>query len=240
MKVLKLLSKSRNSEVNAATGRICDAYHGSSVEGDATLAPIFDEIDPKNLELTEAVKRMKAESDLEAKDEVRDNNHHAFYFFVYGATFSKDITVKSAAISLFTIPEYYGLGITEENYDTESSLMDSLLADLAKPEYETSISALPSCADLIADLQTSQDAFKAARLVFQQEQAQEGQLVNATAVKRQVVNIVNTSLITVLNGLLISSPATYAKFGATVAQIINENNEVVKKRKNLQAKIETN
>lgn len=87
IKLSKLSDKSKNSEVNAVTGRISADYH-QSLEGDPSLGPVMAEIDPKNLELTTAVKRMKAESDLEEKDALRDTAHHALYFFVSGMTYS--------------------------------------------------------------------------------------------------------------------------------------------------------
>lgn len=231
MKLLKLIAKSRNTEVNAVAGRISSAFHESSLEGDAILTPILVEIDAKNQELTIAVNRMKAESDLEAKDEVRDNSHHALYHFVFGSTFSATASTKDAANQLFTVLEHYGIGIVNDNYDTESSELDSLLLDLASPKLSAAIAALDGCGTLIADLQEAQDAFKAARLTFQEERAQEGQQLNATKLKQEVVALLNNKLIAVLNGLLISAEATYGEFAAVVNQIVETNNETVKKRK---------
>jgi len=231
MKIPKLLTTSRNSEVNAVAGRISSAYHTSSLEGDAILNPIFAEIDPLNQELTAAVKRMKAESELEAKDELRDQAHHALYHFVFGSTFSLTATIKSAAEQLFTVLEHYGMGITNDNYDMETSELDSLLLDLASPKLAPSIAALEGCSALIASLQIAQDDFKAARLTYQEERAQEGQQLNATKLKRDLASLLNDKLIAVLNGLLISAAATYSDFAATVSEIIETNNETVKKRK---------
>ena len=229
--ILRLMSKSRNSEINATTGRISEAFHSGGLAEDPALVNIFNEIDPTNQQLTQAIKTMKAESDLELKDEQRDVDHHALYHLVYGATFSLDNAVQAAAQKVFNILKHYGLSVTDENYDTETSYLDSLLTDLGKADLAEAVSSLESCAGRMAILQESQNIFKASRLVFQQEQAKEGTLKNATKIKMEVAGLVNDKLVTFLRGALISSPAVYSEFAATVNQIIRENNEVVKKRR---------
>jgi len=230
MKIPKLLSTSRNTETNAVVGRISSAFHESSLSSDTILTAIFTEIDPKNDQLTWAIKRMKAESELEAKDEIRDQAHHALYHFVFGLTFSATETTKDAADKVYTVLEHYGLSITRDSYDVETSELDSLLVDLAAAKLKTAVDSLEGCAALVANLQTAQDDFKATRLAFQEEQASEGQQNNATAIKREVTTLVNEKLIPVLKGLVISIPDTYSEFGAAVVQIITTNNETVKKR----------
>ncbi|WP_163708945.1 DUF6261 family protein [Mangrovibacterium lignilyticum] len=232
MRVLKLSNKCRNSEANATTGRISKAYHEGTLATNVALAAIFGEIDPKNQELTSAIKRQKAESDLEVKDEQRDADHHALYHLLYGATFNPDAVVKAAALQVFSVLEYYGLSVTDENYDTETSYLNSLLEDLGKADLQVSIAAIVGCSDLIDALQASQDTFDAAKLAFQQEQAQEGQLQSATAIKRALIPLLNNKLVTFLNGMLVADEATYGEYAATVNQIIEATNETVKKRGN--------
>ena len=83
------------------------------------------------------------------------------------------------------------------------------------------IAAITGCADLITKLQTSQDAFTAARLSFQQEQAQEGELANATSLKKQLVSLLNDKLVAFLNGMVVADSATYSEYATTVNQIIS-------------------
>ncbi|WP_163712100.1 DUF6261 family protein [Mangrovibacterium lignilyticum] len=230
MRIPKLVINSRNTEVNAVTGRISDEYH-QKLEGDLTLGPLFVEIDSGNQKLTVAIERMKAESDLEVMDAKRDSAHHSLYYFVYGLSLSSTAATRSAATQILAVLNHYGLAVTEENYDMESSKLDSLLLDLASPELAAAIAVLTGSAALIADLQTAQDAFKAARLAYQEECAAEGLKSNATHIKRDVVKLINDKLITVLNGLVVTAPDTYTAFATVVVEIIATNNEVVKKRK---------
>lgn len=234
MELQNLLSRSKNTEVNAVTERISTNFH-QNLGNDPNLSPLFAAIDAKNLTLTLSVKRMKTESDLEEKDNLRDAAHHALYYFISGLTFSKNAAVKNAASNLFAILSRYGLAITENSYDVESSELDSLLLELTVPDLQPSVDTLDSCAGLLADLQSAQDAFKAARLAFQREQAAESQQNNASSLKQEVLALVNKKLIPVLKGLLVTHPADYTEFGTTVAQIIATNNETVKLRKTTKA-----
>jgi len=230
MKVEKLTTNSRNSEVNATTGLISNAFQDSSLTGNAELISIFGEIDPQNQQLTLAIKRMKAESDLEIKDEVRDTDHHALYHLVEGATYNTDPAVNIAAAQVFNVLEHHGLSVTDENYDTETSYLNAVLEDLAKPNLQDAIARVTGCADRIAILQTSQDAFVTARLAFKKERAMEGKNESATKIRKQLVLLINNELVEFLNGMLVRNSATFGDFAATVNQIIAENNSIVKKR----------
>ena len=67
----KLIVKSRTVEVNDAATRISGAFVGSGIT-DTYLTTTFSAFDAANLELSKAIRRSKAESELEEKDEVRD------------------------------------------------------------------------------------------------------------------------------------------------------------------------
>lgn len=229
-KISKLSDKSRNGEVNAVSQRISAAFAESALKADPFLTPIFGEINSQITELTKAINRMVSESDLELKDESRDQKYKATYNFVFGLTYSANAATQAAAKQVFAVLDHYSLSVTEENYDNETSLLDSLLLDLAAPELASAIAALDGLATLIAELQVAQDEFEVARLAYQKERGSEKQLLNATELKRQLVKLVNTKLIAVLNGLLISDPATYGGLATTLQEAISVNNETVKKR----------
>ena len=234
MKLPALNTNSKNAEVNAVCGRISDAYH-QKLDADALLAPLFNEIDPLIQGMTAAIKRIKAESDLAARDKLRNKAHHALFFVLQGFRMSDLDGTMEAAAMLMTILDNYGLAITEENYDEKSADLDSLLLDLKSPQALAAIAIINECAALVASLQTKQNSFKAARLAFQQERGKEQQKRSATIMKFQLVKLINEKLIPVLGGALVSNPATYGEFGAIVAQIIATNNETVKQRRSPQA-----
>ena len=140
--------------------------------------------------------------------------------------------IKDAALYLLEIFENYGLEIKDESFTRESSLVNSMLADYTTPKALEAIAKVPQCDKYIAAVSEAQTAFETSRLEFESAQAQEGTQENATALKKEVIRIVNTLLVPHLNVKVQLHEATYSAFAGTVAEIIAANNEVVKKRRN--------
>ena len=90
---------------------------------------------------------------------------------------------------------------------------------------------MPQCVEYIAALQDAQDIFEASRIDFEAAQGEEGTLENATALKKEVVETINKKLVPYLNVMAQLDDTTYGDFARTVAEIIAENNEQVKKRR---------
>jgi hypothetical protein len=227
----KLISYSRATEVSTVAESIVGAYKGTTLSSDTYLSGLMTGLEGDQVSLTAAIKRMKAESELEEMDELRDENIRSLYYLVLGQLHHPDATVKAAAQKVFDVLEHYGLSVAVESYSTESALVDSLLNDLANPELQESIAALSGCAESIAALQTAEDNFEAARIAFEKEKAQESTLENASNIKKEVANLINQKLVVYLRAMVQVNPEMYDLFGRTVDQIIADNNEVVKKRR---------
>jgi len=140
-------------------------------------------------------------------------------------------TIKEAALLLLDLFDNYGLAMVGESYSTESSLVSSLLLDLAKPKFQQAIALLSGCAELIAELQVAQTDFEQARITYETEKAKEGMVENASLVKKEVVDILNNKIVVYLRAMEQVNPATFGVFTNICAQIIADNNEQVKKRK---------
>ncbi|MCF8262480.1 MAG: hypothetical protein K9J12_17020 [Melioribacteraceae bacterium] len=128
--VNRLLSISRTTEVDTVTQNIINEFNSDDWSGDAYLTGLFDQLKPEAVKLTKAINRIKAESDLEEKDEVRDNRVRAIYYLVNGLIHHPDETISSAAKRVDDVLDNYGMKIVSESYATESSLIESLLVDL--------------------------------------------------------------------------------------------------------------
>ncbi|TLX72151.1 hypothetical protein E9993_18990 [Labilibacter sediminis] len=226
----KISNNTRNAEMYAVIERIATAYNESGITEDIGLMNIFSQIDPKLGALKQAIMRMKAESELEEADELRDNDYNALYNFVYGATFHPDSSIKSSAEKVFACLQHYGRAVTQESYDTQTSHMDSLFEDLNKREVKEAVDIVTGCSELIEKSQNSQNAFKLSRKTFQDEQALEAQQESASEIKKQLHGIINKKLVPYLNGMMVANGITYGKLNAKITQIINDNNEIVKRR----------
>ena len=121
--------------------------------------------------------------------------------------------------------------MTRESYSSESSLINSLLGDYTKPKALAAIALVPQCTEYIAALQAAQSDFESTRLSFEEARGEEGTLENATALKKEVLAIINDKLVPYLNVMEQLDDATYGAYARTLAEIIAANNEVLKKRR---------
>lgn len=229
-----LKSTSRVTEVDAVSMRMLGAYQTTSLSSDPHLSTMFTELESLSAALTAAINRSKAESDLEEKDEARDTQIRALYYLVMGFLHHPDAAIQQAAQTVNKVFEKYGVSITGESYATESSLIASLLDELSKQKIQDAIALLPGCADVITALQAAQQAFEAARITYEQEKAQESTQASATKQKPELVALINDKIVVYLRAMEVVDEETYGAFARTIATIIAENNEVVKKRRKKQ------
>ena len=225
----KLIAKSRITEVNDVATRMLGTFKKSGLT-DPYLLSTFTALDAGNTKLTLAIRRSKAESDLETMDEVRDNKVRSFYYLVQGFSHHPTKTIQEAAQSLLKVFDNYGLAMVGESYATESSLVNSLLLDLTKPKFQVSIALLSGCVELIAELQVAQTDFEQARIAYEAEKAIDGMQNNASELKKEVVELINNKILVYLGAMQQVDPVTFGVFASTCAQIIADNNEQVKKR----------
>ncbi len=226
----KLIAKSRTTEAADASTRMIVAFGQWDFETDTHLTGIFNNLSPLTERLTAAIRRAKAESELEEKDEVRDNSLRGLHYLLTGFMHHPNPEIKAAAVTLENVFDNYGLKITGESYASESALISSLLMDLGKEEYAAPIAALSGCADLLETLAISQQDFEETRVTWEREKAKEGIIENATELKKEVVAIINENLVVYLNAMQQVNPEMYAEFANTISVIIAENNETVKRR----------
>lgn len=225
----KLISKSRVTEVNDVATRMSGAYHTQGI-ADPYLTSTFSSLDVTNLELSRAIRRSKAESNLETKDEVRDGCTRSLYYLINGFTHHPSVSISESAVLLLHTFDNYGISLITESYASESALISSMLLEFQKPEYAMHIANLSGCGELLQSLTLAQADFEQARIAYETEKAQDGMVANATEIKKQVVELVNNKIIVYLQAMQQANPGIYGILAATCAQVIAENNEQVRRR----------
>lgn len=230
MELNKLILTSRTTEIDTVSGRIISEYEKNEFGSDEYLASVFGLLKAASDRLTTAVKRIKAESALEEKDEIRDSKVRALNYFVMGSRYNPDMQISGAAEAAGKIFDHYGMEVIKESYAVESSLIESLLEEFMKPEMQAQAALLPGLNRLLNDLRTAQTDFEAASLAYENEKAVEGNLENATEIKKEVVSLINDNIVVYLRAMCLSNEAKYGNFSRTVAQIIDDNNTTVKRR----------
>lgn len=227
----KINYQSRVTEVAATSTRLVEAYKSSGLTTDAYLPNMFNTLEDLTNNLTAAIRRTKAESELEAKDEARDQPVRGLFFLIKANTAHPDAEIRAAALKLEKVIDKYGLKIINENFATESALVNSLLGDFAAPELQAAIVLLPGCTEILAALQTAQTAFDTARVAYEAERAREGTQANASELKKEVLALINNKVVQYLRAMEAVNDAIYGEFARTLATIIADNNIVVKKRR---------
>jgi hypothetical protein len=228
----KLLANAKTTEVDAVSSRIVTESKKNDWSEDTHLTGIWGKLEPASQKLNIAVNRIKAESKLEEKDEQRDNKIRAVHYLVLGLMHHPDAVIKAAAQKVDAVFEHYGLSITNQSYATESSLIESLLKDFAEADLQPAIASLPGLSQIINELKIAQTSFEEALLLFEKEKAKEGNKETATEIKKEVLSIINDKLIVYLAAMIQVNNQKYGEFAGTIAQVINDINVQIKKRKN--------
>ena len=226
----KINSKSRITEVDNVSSQILAAYLGATLSADQNLLGIITTIQPVSDKMSSAIKRIKSESELEEKDELRDNAVRSLFYLITGYTHHPDSAIREPALKIMSILDNYGLTITSESYATESSLIKSLLLELEKRDIKTAIELLSGAPESVVSVQNTQNNFVASHLVSEQNKAEEGTYENATSLKKEMIKLINGKLVVYLKAMILVDEETYGSFVRTIAQIIADNNEIVKKR----------
>lgn len=226
----KLISKSRVTEIDAGSMRMIGAFKTTGLESDPHLQRLFSELEPLSLKLSASINRIKPSSTLEEADEDRDDKGRALIFLVNGLIHHPSNKIKKAAETVAATLNHYGLSMFEENYSVETSLITSALLELAKPEMLEAIAVLPGCTDLVADFQASQAFFEETRIAWEQAKGEDGTQQSASELKPEILSIINDKIVVYMRAMEVVAPDTHGAFARTLAEIINDNNEVVKKR----------
>lgn len=226
----KLTTQCRTTEVSSVSENLGLTYKKRSLESDTYLAGLFANLESKSALLKTAINRSKAESDLDDKDVIRDENVQALYYLLLGAMHNPSAETSGSATRLYAKFKKYGLKMIQESYLIESALMESMLEDYAAPDLQADIAAVLGCAELIANLQTAQTNFKTANLVWGEEKSKDGLIESATEIKKAIFSIINHDIIPYLKVMSQANNAVYGELAQAVSQIINGVNQAVRKR----------
>jgi hypothetical protein len=227
----KLIPQSRTTEVNTTADSLLMAYRKQSWEIDTYMVTIFTGLQTKSNELRTAIKCSKTESNLDKKDIVRDDKVRALHYLILGSIHNPDAAVKAAAKNLKAVFSKYGIKIIHESYTIESSLIESLLEDFSAPALQADIALVSGCAEVIGSLQIDQNDFKTAHFAWEEEKAQNGLTQCSTDIKKEVLSIINDKIVLHLKAMQQANKELYGELAQTVAQIINDANQAVKRRR---------
>ncbi|GIM61248.1 hypothetical protein CAPN008_12980 [Capnocytophaga canis] len=223
--------QSRITEVGDVANRLADLYKGTAtLQDDAFLKTFFKELKTQGDAITEAVKRDKAVSQLEDADAQRDEAIRVLDKLLKGYEHIPVQELNAHGKKLSAIFKKYGVKITEENYSSQSNLVDSLLKDLSAAEVQDAITALLGVSEAIAGIRTAQNNFNKVRSQYEKDFAQQQSKASASSLRKPLLQLINKKLIPYLVAMMLVDEAKYTAFVSETSKIIDDMNEVVKAR----------
>ena len=122
----------------------------------------------------------------------------------------------------------HGLALAGESYEEESSLLDSLLAELAKRE-NTAILKELNLSALITDLVGAADYFKSLYLESANIEASKEAFIAASTYKKELL-VVQKQVADYLNVMQSANPGKYTKVSNKIAELIKILNQKIRNR----------
>ncbi len=224
----KVMVKCRTTEIDSLTKRVLRAYSQSEID-DADLAGICSTLRVLSKKMTQQIFHMKKEATLREFDAKRGATLGSIFHLVKGYIYSPFPAVKEAAKEVRKLLDRYGLEIRRESYTSESSLLNSLLTKLQALS-DSVVEPLSGLHELITLLRADEDAFAHAALQMKYKKMHESSQKSATALKEELLQIINSRLIVYLRGLMVVKEEQYGPFVRLISQMIHDSNMVVKKR----------
>lgn len=225
----RVTKSARVTEIEALAVKLLAIYaNDNGLKNDTFYVSQFEQLRTLWLELVDAIKRGKAQSDMEEKDTARDKAVCDFADMITGYMAFPIPEKREAAATLKAIFDKYGRSIINESYDNESGFIDSLLRDLNKQEIVDVIAKLDGMGTCVEKLSDAQQAFITANYEWAKAQQADAAATNATKAKHGVILVINERLVPYLSARSIE-PA-YKVVADLVEQEIAKTNAAVDSR----------
>lgn len=227
----KINTSARVTELGDTALRLVKAFKAVvAVQNDAFLTKTFAEIEKQATAMTSAVKSDQALSKLEEADAQRDQAIRVLDKLLKGYENIPLENLKTHAKKLAEIFKKYGVKITGENYASQSTLINSLLGDFSATELKPSIEALAGVKEVLAEIQTKQNAFAALRSDYEKAQVSQKEKSSATSLRKPLLELINKKAVPYLVAMSIAQPELFKNLTAEASEIITSTNEAIKAR----------
>ncbi|MDQ2180848.1 DUF6261 family protein [Marinifilum sp. D714] len=229
--IKKIAINSRNADTSALLSLILAALAKSDWSTNTFLTSVIGKVTEYNTSLTEAINRLKTYSQIGEKDLVRDLQIRSLFKLVEGYTHIPVAEIKEAALVVYNVLVQYGLEIQHEDNAAETAEVNSMLNDLSKPEVAAAIAKLQGVAEIVAALTAAEKDFETIALQQAEGEGAKKDLATASKLKKAAIKEVNDNLVGYMNTMAKVQPDTFLSTAQTIAELIENNNELVKRRR---------
>lgn len=184
-------------------------------------------------ELERAIKRLSVSSNLEEKDSVRDDILRRLRTILAGYAAFPDsfVELRVAAEKLSAIFDRYGLKTAIASFAEETGLLNSMLKDFEDADATAEAKKLVAVPETIAELKAANEEFSRVSKEFSQNVAANADQRSATVVKKEILNLVNNSLLPYLSAIAVTKKAEYSEFAIAVGKSVDRANATAKSAK---------
>lgn len=225
----RLSSVARTTEVDDASDRLLNLYaQETALKSEAFLKPLFAELQTLSDQITDAIKKDQALSELEDADGVRDEAVRKLFKIADGYAAMPMDEFRLPAERLQNILTKFGLAITRAGYAEESSYIEAMLTDIAAVPAD--VSALPGVQQAVEAIRTAQTDFATKRIAYDKTRSIEKGGDTATTLKKSILDLINNRLLPYLHAMKLADATKYGGFADAAAQVITTVNTVVNQR----------
>lgn len=226
----KLRTAIRNAEVDGLSDTLIRLFKADlKAQGDAFLKATMERMETLSAQITTAILQNKTLSTLEAADSVRDEAVRTLGTLLAAYAVFPIASKKELAAPLKAIYDKYAkAGITGANYTSESSLIESLLGDLAEECLTDNIKGLEGIGEAVAAIRSAQDEFTKANDDYVKANTNKG--ASASSFNKPIVSLINEKLVPYLDAMVIAGNENCLEFAKGVDAEINRANDTIAKR----------
>lgn len=215
------------AECAATIIRVFKSY--GALSDDMYLVNVISKIESLCDRLTAAINGDRVVSTLKDADSARDTAVKNVGTLLAGYAVHPDSAKQTAAMRLLVVFDKYK-SITEANYASRSSLVESMLEDFASPLYKDNLLLLDGVELLIARVRETQDSFNVAEDGYVMALSKTGEQEKATSIKQAMIITINAELLPYLDAMALSARERYGAFATELATVILHMNEGVDMR----------
>ncbi len=223
MVVTKFNSKAKVSDTSSLADQMVKTLTSSSAK-DEYISIMINMLREKAEEINSAINFSKAESVLEEKDALVDENIRSINHLLNAFELFPDANVKEASLVVSKIfTKAGGAKIVKEPYATQEGIINSLLTDFSSQNVVQAIAKLPGLSSVIDSLKKAQADFVEARLQWITANA-DATTESATEIKKSIVAIINDLITSHLSVVSEIVPDRFNKLAIEIdAIIVNAN-----------------
>lgn len=226
----KLKTAIRVTELDGLSDTLVRVFKGDTeAQKDAFLKATMAELESLSAKITTAILQDKALSALEEADDARDEAVRSLGAVLAGYAAFPIAAKKEAALPLKAVYDKYSkAGIMRANYTSESSMIESLLEDLAAPALAANIAALDGVSETVAAIRATQDAFTKANDEY--VAAKSDKSATASSFKKPMISLVNEKIVPYLDAMAIAQNANCVAFARAAEEEIKRINSTISAR----------